>query len=499
MIESLHAVPDAIIECDVLIIGAGAAGITLASLLDDGHRDVVLAEGGGMAVDATAQSLFKSVQQRGTPFAAQEGRYRVFGGTTVAWTGRCAELDPIDFAERAWIPGSGWPITHAELAAFYPQAMRLCGFADGWEGVPTAADNDIPAELERFVWRFWHDGGGRYQNFGERFAADFRRSLRLRVLLDANLTRIEPAADRTDAHLRTADGARRTVRARQIVLCCGGIENARLLLNLAEDSPNLLAGVAPVIGRYFMQHPRAATARFALDRSQSKRLQRMFNRFRRAKGLEYEAGLSLSAATQARHGLANASAVFRYARRGWGLDSLIDVAAHPGDGLISGLRRLRGREPLLGPVTASLVVDLEQAPDFDSRITLARRRDSLGLRHAAIDWRVGAIEQRTSRFLTAAVHYWLRAGGLARPLALPGLESSGALEAGGMFESYHHLGATRMATSPRNGVVDTDLRIHGTQGLYVCGGSVMPTGGHVNPTLTIVALAARLAKHLGQS
>lgn len=481
----------------MLIVGAGAAGITLAALLDDGHRDIVLAEAGGATVDTMAQTLFHGVQQLGTPFAAQEGRYRVFGGTTVAWTGRCAEFDPIDFAERAWIPGSGWPISHAALAAFYPQAMQMCGFADGWERVPKAAVGpDLPAGLDTFVWRFWHHGGGAYQNFGARFLARFRRSPSLRVVLDASFTGIDSSSDITTARLRAADGTERVVRARRIVMCCGGIENARLLLNVAADRPALLGDVAPVLGRYFMQHPRAATARFALDRMQSKRLQRSFNRFRRPKGLEYETGFSLGAETQARHGLANASAVLRYARNGWKPADLAEGAAHPIDCLASGVKRARGHEPMLGPATASLIVDLEQAPDVDSRIMLSSTRDSLGLRRAAIDWRVGAIERRTSRFLTETIHDWFSAYGIARPIATPGLDPSGALHADSMFESYHHLGATRMAASAHTGVVDRTLRVHGTRNLYVCGGSVLPTGGHVNPTLTIVALAARLAQHL---
>jgi choline dehydrogenase-like flavoprotein len=63
-------------------------------------------------------------------------------------------------------------------------------------------------------------------------------------------------------------------------------------------------------------------------------------------------------------------------------------------------------------------------------------------------------------------------------------------------ETYHYIGTTRMSTGARDGVVDTDCRVHGVDNLYVAGSSVFPTAGHVNPTLTIVALALRLAEHL---
>jgi choline dehydrogenase-like flavoprotein len=53
-----------------------------------------------------------------------------------------------------------------------------------------------------------------------------------------------------------------------------------------------------------------------------------------------------------------------------------------------------------------------------------------------------------------------------------------------------------MSASPASGVVDRDCRVHSVHNLYVAGGSVFPTSGHANPTLTLVALAARLADHL---
>jgi choline dehydrogenase-like flavoprotein len=61
---------------------------------------------------------------------------------------------------------------------------------------------------------------------------------------------------------------------------------------------------------------------------------------------------------------------------------------------------------------------------------------------------------------------------------------------------FHHMGTTRMSLHPRDGVVDAHCRVHSTDNLYVAGSSVFPTSGHVNPTLTLVALAVRLADHL---
>ena len=60
----------------------------------------------------------------------------------------------------------------------------------------------------------------------------------------------------------------------------------------------------------------------------------------------------------------------------------------------------------------------------------------------------------------------------------------------------HHMGTTRMHPDPKRGVVDQNSRVHGADNLFVTGSSVFPTAGYANPTLTIVALALRLADHL---
>ena len=60
----------------------------------------------------------------------------------------------------------------------------------------------------------------------------------------------------------------------------------------------------------------------------------------------------------------------------------------------------------------------------------------------------------------------------------------------------HHIGATRMHTDPKQGVVDANCRVHGVSNLFIAGSSVFPTGGYANPTLTIIALAIRLGDRI---
>ncbi len=105
-----------------------------------------------------------------------------------------------------------------------------------------------------------------------------------------------------------------------------------------------------------------------------------------------------------------------------------------------------------------------------------------------LDWRIGSEVTRSMERLRALLGHELEARQLGTLAEEPGGPD--------YTDASHHIGTTRMSTSPRTGVVDPDCRVHGIENLYVAGSSVFPTAGHANPTLTIVALAIRLARHL---
>ncbi|HEX2779237.1 MAG TPA: GMC family oxidoreductase, partial [Gemmatimonadaceae bacterium] len=167
-----------------------------------------------------------------------------------------------------------------------------------------------------------------------------------------------------------------------------------------------------------------------------------------------------------------------------------DLVALAG-GLLVQQRRLFPRDAMV-----HLRVDTEQLPDRESRVTLLDERDALGLRRVAVDWRISELERRTVRRTTELLDAELAARGIGRLEAIadpfgPEVEW-GELRG----DSYHMMGGTRMAKEEREGVVDTDSRVFGSENLYVAGASVFPTGGMANPTLTLIALTLRLANHL---
>jgi len=138
----------------------------------------------------------------------------------------------------------------------------------------------------------------------------------------------------------------------------------------------------------------------------------------------------------------------------------------------------------------------EQAPNPSSRVTLAGNKDALGMPMARLEWRLGDLDRHTLKVAVRRIAQALGAGNVGRLRVTLDLEATEwPLH---MQSSWHHCGTTRMHADPRQGVVDADLRVHGLANLYVTGSSVFPTISSSNPTVTIVALSVRLARHLKQ-
>ena len=123
-----------LVETDICIIGAGAAGVTLARDLAAAGRDIVLLESGDGDFDDDIQDLM-SAESVGYPYPdLRDARIRMFGGTTTIWGGRCARLNAIDFKKRSWVPWSGWPFDLDTLEPWYAKAQTALGLDPAFDG-----------------------------------------------------------------------------------------------------------------------------------------------------------------------------------------------------------------------------------------------------------------------------------------------------------------------------------------------------------------------------
>jgi len=500
---------------------------------------ICLAESGGLKDEERTQSLYKGTSL-GHPIRLTEGRHRVFGGSTTKWGGRSAMLDPIDFENRDWVQNSSWPITWAELEPYYERAKKAGNFGDLWlddERALASIDKTLPtfetSEITPFVWRFaspdLHDTPSPRPRIrlGARRSFDWRRAYRsllkqapdVSIVLHANLIDLDPSNESDairSARFKALNGRSLEINAKVFVICCSAIENARILLNL---NPKLATALPSEdnIGRYFAQHPRGPILTVEANREESLRLQRAFNKFavRDHQAVQYELGFALSEQAQRTHKLLNASAGLRYSASYWkaakrlrdALESRSYYSGAWGDvgqlflgsfSLLSNIwtKYVTGAPPVFPGGTIKVVADLEQEPRRDSRVILSDDRDKLGVPRTVVDWRISEIERTTARKFAEAVADELHRLGLGKAKLEPWLTSNDPITEEHLAGNYHLIGTTRMAKTPEDGVVDENARVFGLSNLYVAGSSVFSTGGHANPTLTIVALAIRLADHL---
>jgi len=520
------------LKTDVCIVGGGAAGITLASELIAGGLDICLLESGGFTPDEDTQALC-NVDSVGYPMRENYmSRARYLGGSCNLWAGRIMALTALDFEARSWVPDSGWPISYAEVVRYYPKASRLLASPD-----PLRSDlHDFASRMSGTERAIFTDGSltptlSVWGRRPMRFAAHHKKALQAarsaRVLLNATVTGIVPNASGTAVEsivARTLDGRSVSVHARQFVIASGGLENARLLLASRDRHPRGIGNEHDLVGRFFMDHPRAVFGRVHLPPTSNVPLLRG----RPLPDGKLQLGIGLDAAMQRREGLLNHYVTFeeltsgyveaRYQsmiqtakvvmRRGhagsrWDfarkhlteipdmiyLLSPKELMPHPVYRAYVAAKDLAARRPR--PKSYVAVYFCEQPPDRDSCVTLSDTLDALGMPRLKLNWRIDASIRASVLRMQDLLAQRLAQTGTGR------LErSDGPLE---FTDASHHMGTTRMAADARHGVVDTNCRVYGMANLYVAGSSVFPSAGHANPTLTLVALSLRLADHLRAS
>jgi choline dehydrogenase-like flavoprotein len=127
-------------------------------------------------------------------------------------------------------------------------------------------------------------------------------------------------------------------------------------------------------------------------------------------------------------------------------------------------------------------------------VTLSSERDALGVPRVQLDWQLTELDKHSIRRFYEIVGREAGRSGVARVQLHEWLMEEGfpSFLSGG----WHHMGTARMAANPNEGVVDPDCKVNGIGNLYVAGSAPFPTGGAVNPTLSLVALTLRLSDHL---
>lgn len=517
-------------ESEICIIGTGVAGLTVARRLLSAGHSVLLLESGGRDFEARIADL-NAGESVGEPYyPLDHARLRFFGGTVAIWGGRCAELDPLDFETKSWVPFSGWPFPYETLKPYYDEAWRSFGHraAPPAEETLRAAGVRLPHfDSDRLVNRAWAFDN-RFNRFALGSCRDVVQHPRCEVVLHATATSIDAASNGRVIERVVAkahSGATLSVSARAFILAAGGIENPRLLLASNGLMPNGLGNDHDNVGRFFMEHPHARGGRI-VDAS-AWQLLMAFGRRHRSRGEDTAALIAPAPRLQEERGTLNSSLVI-VARQPERASQFVGMRAYSklkhgmkptrsGRSLWMAAKRAatwgqRAIDPLrpwllhkMGKLDLALLIRAEQAPNPDSRLTLSTERDALGLPRARLDWRLSSLEVHSVAVLVETLRNELGRLGLGRVEPASWLHDpeggwrTDPLISAHPIGGYHHMGTTRMASDPRRGVTDAETRVHGLGNLYVAGSSLFPTSGWANPTLTIAALALRTADEVSKT
>jgi choline dehydrogenase-like flavoprotein len=465
---------------DVCIIGAGPAGITLAQRLGRRGVAVGLFEAGALEASPESQEVYQG-ETAGQPYYPLEAsRLRFFGGTSNHWGGWTRPLDPHDFEAKAHHPLGGWPFGKADLDPYAAEADDILDLTAHLPPPDLLAAPEL--SIEPRLFRFSRPA----TRFGEKFRSDLEQSEAVQVFLNANLIDLRLDEGRRFVSEAVFRSYRRpapfSVQARFFVLCLGGIENPRALLNANSQIAAGLGNEHDLVGRYFMEHPHAPVGRAVVRRP-----------------------LTWMVVYSPRPEFMRSSRILNFGLRIGDFDQWNSAdfdgalkAGPPCDLAFKALlaAEMKGEPAPCAAHAGDVFVACEQSLDPDNRVTLTEEQDRFGLRKARLEWRLSDMDLRTIHTAALEVGRILAERDVGRMKVLDWIMNRDLPDGSQLWGGNHHIGTTRMSVGPKEGVVDADAKLHALENLYVAGSSVFPTSGHANPTYTIIQLALRQADHL---
>jgi choline dehydrogenase-like flavoprotein len=494
-----------LIQGDICIVGAGAAGIAMALDWKDSPYKVILLEGGGFEYEPKIQELYKGETTGQKYYPLMSARLHYFGGTTGHWAGMCSPFDPIDFIDRDWVPESGWPISREDLDPFYAKANETLAVGpyqydfEYWkEEIPNL--NPFPFDQKIFWNKMWQYSQARYS---ELYRDTIIEAKNIHLYTYANVVDItlnESLTAVSELTTRNHEGKSCRVRASRFILACGTIQNTRLLLASNSQLPNGIGNGYDHVGRYFMEHLEIACGEMWLARPFATDL------------YSWRYGETITSAE-----IAFTPEVQREKRILNGTISMMPLSV--GKHMIPRMQTWQEDDPResaentfanwgeardkseeeTGAIERAFMLNtrIEQAPNPNSRITIGREKDELDLPRANLHWELTPLDKRSIRTMFRLLGREVGRTGLGRLRLHEFLRDENddtfpdTTNAG-----WHHMGTTRMHNDPKKGVVNSDCRVHGIGNLYVAGAACFSTAGAPNPTLTLTALSLRLSDHL---
>ena len=499
---------------DICIVGAGAAGISIAQRLINYKINVCLIEAGGFNFSEESQSIYSGTwindifkKKNKIDNRLETDRLRFFGGSTNHWVGRCRRLDKIDFEKRQWIPNSGWPIEFEKLSNYYKEAEKILELQKLDYEDENKSESIIGDYIKKRQFTFSPP-----VRMGKKYKDDFKKSKNLTLILNCNFNKLiykEFSGTISGLICSNFQEKKFNLSFNQIVFASGGVENNRFMLN-EKINYNLKN---KNIGRYFMGHAIwEIGVLFSSDDFNIKPFLKKINNsflsfifsdtskiYRKIQlklGFK-DLGPNLNRLTEENRPNQDFFAIREEIQRKYNLPNMgitIESEYEPSNLDLSNISVIKSLRDIKMDQFNSrkLLLRAEQVPNYQSCIKILKDKDKLGMYKSEVIWALNDLDLQSMKKFNQllSIDFERSKIGIFKNL----FDEDKVPE--NLWSGAHHLGGTRMSDSEDDGVVDYNSKVFELNNLYIAGGSVFPTSGLANPTLTIVALSLRLADHL---
>ena len=511
------------VVADLCVIGSGPAGLSVARGAAERGFSVALLEAGPRNAEVRSE-LYPIEFPRRVYAGATLGRAFGLGGTSVLWGGQLLPMRREEMAPQPGVPRSGWPIPLEELTPHYDTLLKWLDIDRGpfevgrshppghpltqldWTGLCPRLSKWIPCR-RRNLARAWMNG--------------ILGTHRVACWYNAAVNRFETCGEHGDAQIsavlgRSFAGQPLRVHCKNVVICAGALESARLVQDLLRQTRPAVESDETVAGRFLQDHLSLRIARVIPinRRALAMLLAPIFEgltmqspRLHLSPALAQERGLPAAYA----HIVAESAPDSDFAAL---RDTLRNLQARRTIAACrSGLRLLR-RVPevfeiiwwrlvhrrLAFPRSDNLYLNLDfEQPQLRENRVLSRKTDARSTgREMIVDWDLGCDPEAIVMTMRSQLESFWKRNDLAKLARLEFFELSEIRSRwpNNLYDIYHPAGTTRMAGDVRDGAVDPSLRVYGTTNCYVVSSSVFPAMGAANPTFTVMALGLRLIAHL---